>query len=468
MKSVALFATAASAIVIPDAADHLNHLKDELKHSASFLGDAPSRITTSLNKAVKLLSNEITNALHIPGLNHDDDDDILGHYPELNHDDDEDILGYYPELIHHDDEDILGHYPDSGIFGYNADLQGRDYSEYTIYEIISQSNYTKEFSKLVDKHDKVVKLLNSTDANYTLFAPIDEAFKDIPEDRKPSDEFVENVLNYHIGLGEYPAGRILVTHTLPTALQESWLGNKPQRLRTSVGFSGVRVNLYSKVVAVNIKAKNGYIHAVNRILVPPPMIGKELSLFPAQFSTLLLAYEKTDFVKYVHDIKMFGSTVFAPSNDAWARLGPRANAFLFNTERGKKYLTALLKYQVVPNTTVYSDEIYYSDGEQSKSSESGSFHIELPTLLEKSIGVDIHSWKGWTSIILNGAVAVGFQDGIGKNGVIQVVKNVPFPHLRRGGGEQWDGEVDVEELKEKLQPYLYEAVTGEEWREKYL
>lgn len=55
------------------------------------------------------------------------------------------------------------------------------------------------------------------------------------------------------------------------------------------------------------------------------MIGRVISLFPAQFSTLLLAYDKTDFVKYVHHIKMNGSTVFAPSNKAWERLGPKAN-----------------------------------------------------------------------------------------------------------------------------------------------
>jgi hypothetical protein len=55
------------------------------------------------------------------------------------------------------------------------------------------------------------------------------------------------------------------------------------------------------------------------------MIGRVISLFPAQFSTLLLAYDKTDFVKFVHNVKMNGSTVFAPSNSAWERLGPKAN-----------------------------------------------------------------------------------------------------------------------------------------------
>ena len=123
----------------------------------------------------------------------------------------------------------------------------------TIYEIISKSNHTKKFVELVNEYDDIVDLLNSTTANYTLFVPVDSAFEHIPDDKKPSKEFVESVLKYHIGLGLYPAGRILKTHTLPTALNESWLGDKPQRLRTSVGLlSGIRVNFYSKVVVANV------------------------------------------------------------------------------------------------------------------------------------------------------------------------------------------------------------------------
>lgn len=132
-------------------------------------------------------------------------------------------------------------------------------SNLTIYQLISESKYTTKFAKLVDEYDDIVEILNSTSANYTLFVPIDDAFEHIPEDKKPSREFVEAVLKYHIGLGLYPAGRVLVTHTLPTAFNEPFLGGRPQRLRTSVGLlSGVRLNFYSKVVAVNIVSTHSY------------------------------------------------------------------------------------------------------------------------------------------------------------------------------------------------------------------
>jgi uncharacterized surface protein with fasciclin (FAS1) repeats len=128
-----------------------------------------------------------------------------------------------------------------------------DDSSFTIYELISKSKYTTKFAKLVNDHPSVVELLNSTSSKYTLFVPLDKAFEDIPDDhKKPSKQFVEDVLRYHIGLGEYPAKRILHTYTLPTAHDEDLLGGEPQRLRTSVNLGGVKINFYSKVVAADI------------------------------------------------------------------------------------------------------------------------------------------------------------------------------------------------------------------------
>ncbi|KAG6356322.1 hypothetical protein INS49_015710 [Diaporthe citri] len=330
-----------------------------------------------------------------------------------------------------------------------------------------ENKYTTKFAELVDEHEDIVQLLNSTKANYTLFVPVDSAFEHIPKDKKPSKEFVESVLKYHIGLGLYPAGRVLVTHTLPTALDEPLLGNKPQRLRTSVGLlSGVRVNFYSKVVAVDIGAKNGVIHAVRSLLVPPPFVGRELSLFPGKFSTLLLAFDKTDFTSFIHGQVLNGSTIFAPDNRAFQRLGPGANAFLFNTETGIKYLKAILKYHVVANETVYSDA-YYSQGEDDSKAQDdvgrGHYHLDLPTLLgDKRIALDVARWAGFIRLKINGYIPIAVQDGIAKNGVVHVPANVLIPpHKDHKGGEEESsvtGEISVEELKERLAGY----VEGEE------
>jgi uncharacterized surface protein with fasciclin (FAS1) repeats len=123
----------------------------------------------------------------------------------------------------------------------------------TIYEAIQKSNYTTKFAKLIDEYPDIVKALNSTKHNITAFVPTDKAFEKIPEHHKePSKEFIEKVLQYHFVPGLYSAGRVLVSHTLPTALKEEALGGKAQRLRVSVGLFGLRINFYSKVVVANL------------------------------------------------------------------------------------------------------------------------------------------------------------------------------------------------------------------------
>lgn len=346
-------------------------------------------------------------------------------------------------------------------FGSPAGHGHHDESSHTIYELISKSKYTTKFARLVDDHPGVVELLNGTDSNYTLFVPLDKAFDDIPDDhKKPSKKVVEDALRYHIGLGEYPAKRILHTYTLPTAHDEELLGGEPQRLRTSVGLGGVKINFYSKVVAADIVAKNGVIHAVNHILVPPPYIGRIITLFPDRFSTLLLAYEKTDFVKFIHGVNLKGSTVFVPTNGAFNRLGPRANAFLFNTSKGRKYLKAILKYNIVPNATLYTDAFYDKRDDKDEKSEVEPLSHEtfdLPTLLgDAHISVDIARVFGFASIKVNGYSRVVVPNGVGKNGVIQVVNRVPIPPHKghRHHHSEEHGEIEVSDLIKRLEPYV--------------
>lgn len=200
------------------------------------------------------------------------------------------------------------------------------------------------------------------------------------------------------------------------------------------------------------------IHAVKSLLVPPPFVGRELSLFPGKFSTLLLAFDKTDFTSFIHGQVLNGSTIFAPDNRAFQRLGPGANAFLFNTETGLKYLKAILKYHVVANETVYSDAYYSSGAEAQDDVGRGHFHLDLPTLLgDKRIAVDVARWAGFIRVKINGYIPITVQDGIAKNGVIHVPANVLIPpHKHHKGSDESSvtGEISVEELKERLAGYV--------------
>lgn len=436
------FASAAGAFVLPasipegpektlshheEHQEHQHHDHDH--HESAWLKFIPDKVVTAYDDAVDALSAGADNAGNAV---HSWVDNALAGS----------VLGGHHGHHGHDDDD--------------------EFRSRTIYQIINDNKHTTRFAKLINERQNLVELLNSTETNSTLFVPIDEAFEHIPDDddHKPSDEFVDKLLAYHIGVGNFPVKNIIDTHTFPTHLKEPLLGGEPQRLRIRVGFTGVRVNFYSKVVKA-VESKNGIVAAVRNILVPPPAVGRELSLFPDRFSTLLLAYDKTEFVKFVHGLKMNGSTVFAPSNNAFHRLGPKANAFLFNTEHGLDYLKAILKYHIAPNATLYSDTFYDKAGaKEVDASGSQPQHFDLETLLKDArVGVDIGKFWGFITVRVNAFNKVVVQDGIAKNGVIHVVDKVLLPPHKRGdhkSSDDEDEEISVAELKERLAPWVTE------------
>jgi Secreted and surface protein containing fasciclin-like repeats len=144
------------------------------------------------------------------------------------------------------------------------------------------------------------------------------------------------------------------------------------------------------------------------------------------------------------------------------RLGRRANAFLFS-EHGKPYLKALVKYHVALNETLYSDAFYsgkkgHHDGNEMEAGFGfGYEHVDLTTLLhDLPLSVDIRRWHGWVTILVNGFTRVLIRDGVAADGVIHVIDQVLVPPCKHGGnGENLkSGEVSVEELKARLEPYV--------------
>lgn len=207
------------------------------------------------------------------------------------------------------------------------------------------------------------------------------------------------------------------------------------------------------------------IHGVDSLLLPPPPASTIIELLPGEFSTLQLGLEKTGLAKGLKDAPHVGGTLFAPSNWAFKKLGPRVNAFLFS-KYGEKYLKALLKYHVVANQTLYSDAFYKStsdsekvegmdDGVEEEGIPKGYFHVDLPTLLEdKSLSIDVARYGGFISIKINGFANVAVQDGIARDGVIHVVSSVLIPPKTPGGDSEFvEGEIEVEELMDRLESF---------------
>ncbi|KAL1605270.1 hypothetical protein SLS60_004817 [Paraconiothyrium brasiliense] len=331
----------------------------------------------------------------------------------------------------------------------------------TVYELISKSKYTTKLAKLIDEFPDLVDKLNSTKANYTVFAPTDEAFERIPKHgKKPSKEILEKVLLYHISDDFYPAGRVLHSYTIPTLLEPDNLGHK-QRLTVRVTLKGPTINFYSKLIAVNIFGTNGVIHGVDHIIVPPPQVATIIDLLPGEFSTLELALGKTGLFDKINstDYPHQGGTFFAPSNFAFKKLGPRANAFLFS-QYGLKYLKALLEYHIVVDQTLYSDAFFDQSGDdKEKTNDYRHFHVDLPTVLkDKYLAVDSARYGPFVEIRINAFSRVTIHDGVASDGVIQVVSDVLIPPKTQGLKQvHWNGEeLSAEDLKERLTPLVDE------------
>ena len=101
---------------------------------------------------------------------------------------------------------------------------------------------------------------------FTVFAPTDEAFKNLPPGAlevllKPENkEQLRSILTYHVVPGRVTASDVVKLTSAKTV--------DGQEVRISVLKGVVRVN-DAKVTKTNLAASNGLIHVIDRVIVPP-------------------------------------------------------------------------------------------------------------------------------------------------------------------------------------------------------
>ncbi|EAU88426.1 fasciclin domain family protein [Coprinopsis cinerea okayama7 len=196
---------------------------------------------------------------------------------------------------------------------------------------------------------------------------------------------VKAILNYHIlPLGAYDIDTLVHNTTYPTNFHVPKLfGGHGQRVTVSQHVKEKKkktktstfINLYAKVTAQDIKADNGYIHVINHPLLPPPAIFQELFLAQHHFSTFTSALQRVGLtdeldVRYVKDGddehgRLEGSTAvttFAPTNEAFGKLPPRALLYLFSPF-GERALRKLLEYHIIPGVVAHADVLYNQTAE---------------------------------------------------------------------------------------------------------
>lgn len=105
------------------------------------------------------------------------------------------------------------------------------------------------------------------------------------------------------------------------------------------------------------QAINGFVHHIDSLLYLPDAVSDLLrsDLDLQMFQAGLI---DTDIAVTINDTQShLTQTIFAPTNEAFKRLGAKANKFLFSP-LGKTYLTALLQYHVIMNCTLFTD-VYF-------------------------------------------------------------------------------------------------------------
>ena len=133
----------------------------------------------------------------------------------------------------------------------------------TMYDTLKAAGNFKTFLSAVDKAN--VKTLQQMPGDFTLFAPTDEAFGTLLADLGVTPEQLlanpdlSSILLYHV-LGSREGALQLLRVRNVTTLQGDDLSVRLQRF-------GVYVN-DSRVINPNINAPNGFIHTIDKVLLP--------------------------------------------------------------------------------------------------------------------------------------------------------------------------------------------------------
>jgi len=104
----------------------------------------------------------------------------------------------------------------------------------------------------------------SNSGPYTVFAPTDAAFAKVPKKTLTAlgknKKALKQVLLYHVVKGSVPAKKVVKLKSAKTV--------EGSKVRIKVRKGNVYLNRTTKVTAVDVRASNGIIHVINKVLIP--------------------------------------------------------------------------------------------------------------------------------------------------------------------------------------------------------
>lgn len=233
---------------------------------------------------------------------------------------------------------------------------------------------------------------------FTVFAPTDDAFAQLPAGTIPSlladIPTLSDILLYHVVSGEVYAEGVVTLSSATTV--------NGQPVVVSVQDGNVFIN-DAQVVITDVQASNGVIHVIDSVILPPAQNIAEVLQADGRFSTLLTAVDAADLVETLSDGGPF--TLFAPTDRAFLRLpAGTVQALLGDIPQ----LTDILLYHVVEGRVFSGDVVGLS---------------EAASVQGESIQIAVSG----STVLLDGDSTVIEVDTLASNGVIHVIDRVILP-----------------------------------------
>ncbi len=240
---------------------------------------------------------------------------------------------------------------------------------------------------------------------FTVFAPTNEAFNDLFDQlgvsgiEDLSSETLTPILLNHVVSGKVKSTD-LATGYIATLNNTAPGQNMVNLFVTASG--NVTVD-GSKVIAADVEASNGIIHALDKVILPANVVTHAIN--NPNFSILVQAVVKANLVDALNGTGPF--TIFAPTNEAFNSLFATLGISGIDALTADQ-LTPILLYHVVPGNI--------------RASQVSSGNV--PTLNEGStIDVTVNGM----GVKLNGNSTVIATDVQGTNGVIHAIDSVILP-----------------------------------------
>jgi transforming growth factor-beta-induced protein len=284
--------------------------------------------------------------------------------------------------------------------GASASTASRSAGEKNIVETAVAAGQFKTLASLLTKTGLADTL--ATGGPFTVFAPTDEAFAQVP--KATLDALAENpaqlksVLLYHVVPGRVTAADVVKLSSAKTLEGRS--------LAIKVLDGSVFVD-QAKVTTPDVMASNGVIHVVDSVLIPkaapaPPKNIVKTAIAAGQFKTLASLLTKAGLAGTLQAKGPF--TVFAPTDAAFAKV-PKAT--LAALAKNKVKLRAVLLYHVVKGKVTAAQAMELRSAR---------------TLNGKSLPIRVRDGK-----VRVGGATVTKADVLASNGVIHVINKVLIP-----------------------------------------